>query len=84
MQVKGDYKYAVLVNMCNEQNQNWYCAGTIIHKNWEVTAAHCVEKLIQVSIVAGDMQRKKKDTNPEKRAHRNILHPMSNLFTLLV
>ncbi|XP_006924250.1 coagulation factor IX isoform X2 [Pteropus alecto] len=59
----GQFPWQVLLN----GKIDAFCGGCIINEKWVVTAAHCIEPGVPITVVAGEHNTEKEDHTEQKR-----------------
>ncbi|XP_004685908.1 PREDICTED: coagulation factor IX [Condylura cristata] len=59
----GQFPWQVLLN----GKINAFCGGSIINEKWIVTAAHCIEPGVNITVVAGEHNTEKIEKTEQKR-----------------
>ncbi|KAG8507189.1 Coagulation factor IX, partial [Galemys pyrenaicus] len=59
----GQFPWQVLLN----GKINAFCGGSIINEKWVITAAHCLEPGINITVVAGEYNTEKTENTEQKR-----------------
>ncbi|XP_036126965.1 coagulation factor IX isoform X2 [Molossus molossus] len=59
----GQFPWQVLLN----GKIDAFCGGSIINEKWVVTAAHCIEPGIKITVIAGEHNTEKEEHTEQKR-----------------
>ncbi|XP_041939560.1 tryptase-2-like [Alosa sapidissima] len=69
----GRWPWMVYLDITNG-NDTIFCGGSLINSQWVLTAAHCVENLHVMAVVAGE-QKLLEPTGLPYGVHRVLIHP---------
>ncbi|XP_038604395.1 coagulation factor IX [Tachyglossus aculeatus] len=70
--MKGEIPWQVLLQSKGEG----FCGGAIINENWVITAAHCIEPGVEITVIAGEHNVDDDDKTEQRRPVKQaILHP---------
>ena len=77
----GEYPWQAMIAT---SSGSWFCGGSLIHPNWVLTAAHCLEGGDAGKIILGAHQRTNtgETTRQVINVKRYIIHPSYNTNTL--
>ncbi|XP_027598547.1 coagulation factor IX [Pipra filicauda] len=71
--MKGEVPWQVLLL---DSNGEGFCGASIINEKWVVTAAHCLEKGLDISAVAGEHNTREDDhTEQRRKVVKALPHP---------
>jgi len=76
-QVSDQSDYPWMVSLKYQSNKQHFCAGTLISKQWVLTAAHCVVDLTANKIIAtvGEYNLSSNPSSPSTTINKIIMHP---------
>lgn len=77
----GEYPWQAMIAT---SGGSWFCGGSLIHPNWVLTAAHCLEGGSAGKVILGAHQRTNtgETTRQVINVKRYIIHPSYNSNTL--